>query len=158
MKLIHYAAEIVDSVNPCCYLQDPEFEFKPSGFWVSVETGDPDDRTWKDWCIAEEFSLERFRYAYEVHLMPDANILRIGTVAEMYGLMRTFWNPKATSRYEAIDWGAVASAYQGILIVPYQYQLRLHPDFSWYYTWDCASGCIWDVSAIARIELCRKQG
>lgn len=154
MKLIHYAAEIVDSVNPCCYLQDVEFDFKPNGFWVSAETGGPEDMTWKEWCISAEHGLERLRYAHEVHLIPDANILRIGTVAEMYALMRTFRNPQMRSEYRAIDWVSVVSKYQGILITPYQYALRLHPAFSWYYVWDCASGCIWDVAAIADIELC----
>ena len=53
----------------------------------------------------------------------------------------------------AIRWQDVALDYQGILIAPYQWSLRLDKDFRWYYMWDCASGCIWDLSAIASLTL-----
>jgi hypothetical protein len=36
-----------------------------------------------------------------------------------------------------------------LLITPYIWSCRL--DFNWYYTWDCASGCFWDVSCLHRI-------
>ncbi len=45
----------------------------------------------------------------------------------------------------------VAKLYQGIIIAPYCYSIRLDNDCFWYYPWDCASGCIWDATAIAAL-------
>lgn len=36
---------------------------------------------------------------------------------------------------------------------PYQWRRRNERGFSWYYGWDCASGCIWRASAIREIRL-----
>lgn len=55
----------------------------------------------------------------------------------------------------AFDWIDVASRYSGIEIAPYQWKRRIHPSTFWYYTWDCASGCIWDLSAIKKFEVAR---
>ena len=42
-----------------------------------------------------------------------------------------------------IDWKKVASKYDGIEIVPYQPKARMN--LLWYYGWDIASGCIWNL-------------
>ena len=55
-------------------------------------------------------------------------------------------------RDRCINWRAVAGDYAGLIITPYQWSRRLEP-YSWYYGWDCASGCIWDPSAITDIKL-----
>lgn len=51
-----------------------------------------------------------------------------------------------------IDWDAVAGTYQGIIITPYIWERRLG-DSAWYYSWDCASGCIWDPAAIGSLRV-----
>ena len=38
----------------------------------------------------------------------------------------------------------------GIIIAPYQWYCRMTVD--WYYTWDCASGCIWNLDAIESVN------
>jgi hypothetical protein len=50
-----------------------------------------------------------------------------------------------------IDWYRVAEQYDGIIITPYIYERRLTEYTTWYYSWDCASGCIWNGKAIANI-------
>jgi hypothetical protein len=52
--------------------------------------------------------------------------------------------------FVGIDWVRVAAEYAGILIAPYQRPVR--HEIMWYYTWDCASACIWDTSIIERVE------
>lgn len=52
-------------------------------------------------------------------------------------------------RYEYIDWASVCRAYQGIVISPYFWSRRMGP--MWYYSWDCASGVIWDADAIESV-------
>ena len=47
---------------------------------------------------------------------------------------------------ESIDWKKVASKYDGIEINPYQFEARYQ--YLWYYGWDVASGCIWNLKSV----------
>jgi hypothetical protein len=55
-----------------------------------------------------------------------------------------------------IDWSKVAAKHQGIIIAPYCYARRLTYHTAWYYGWDCASGCIWDLKAIQSVEVAQE--
>lgn len=146
--------------------------YKPSGLWLSVE-GDDD---WKSWCLAEKFRLGNLRHTHEVILKPNANIIHISTAEELdkfddlyrassamhailadvgahRALIYSTISASSRNRMFGIDWRKVAQEYQGIIIAPYLWERRLDGDTFWYYTWDCASGCIWDRSAIAEIRL-----
>ena len=59
------------------------------------------------------------------------------------------WARRFRDRY--IDWPAVATDYPGLIIAPYQWSCRMSEFTRWYYGWDCASGCIWNADAIARV-------
>lgn len=162
MRLIHYSKVPVTSVKNIAqkpYGGDTVWA-KPRGLWVSVDTA------WKEWCKAEEFNLNSLKYEYEVTLTPDANILEIhsprqlDTFTAMYK-GDTELNQSSAQRgsgyiYE-IDWPRVAQMYQGIIINPYIYARRLDRKTFWYYGWDCASGCIWDASAIKLIKPIRRE-
>jgi hypothetical protein len=70
-----------------------------------------------------------------------------------------------------IDWPKVSERYDGVVIAPYVWSLRMGdyemiegrmrktPDSAisdWYYPWDCASGCIWKASAIKAFDLIKE--
>ena len=57
----------------------------------------------------------------------------------------------AKYKNRCIAWEKVAAKYDGLIITPYIWQRRM--ELNWYYTWDCASGCIWNVRAIKDIRL-----
>lgn len=123
---------------------------KPSGLWIS----DDDDYGWAQWCEEASFSLGKIKH--EVVLKPDANILRITTAEELLRFSEEF---AVDEGYGVVDmppasWVKVIELYQGIIISPYQWSLRLDNRVNWYYGWDCASGCIWDISAIESIQPC----
>lgn len=120
---------------------------KPIGFWLSAED---DSVSWKDYCKGEDFRTETLRYQTSIKLLSNANVLHIATVLELEAFNRRFSYSRRSSNY--IDWPAVASFYDGIIIAPYQWPKRLDNSCFWYYTWDCASGCIWDLAAIERYE------
>jgi hypothetical protein len=139
---------------------------KPRGLWISVK-GEND---WPEWCQAEDFYLEEIATEHRVTLWPTANIKVISGntefdefhweyEADIYGLgerrrYRTtdFWgNPLPDFKYDYIDWTAVAQDYDGIIIAPYLFNRRLDGP-SWYYGWDAASGCVWNLNAIRKIE------
>lgn len=175
-RLLHYSQRPIKLVEPGSFKQTHPYldmtGMKPHGFWISAE-GDDD---WKQWCLSERFRLINLRYTHEVILRSDANVLWIKTIEELdafdekymaenspLDILNSLGNaadalnfakvPKSLrQRISGIDWRKVAGDYQGIIISPYQWQRRLG-DSLWYYTWDCASGCIWDGAAIAECRL-----
>jgi hypothetical protein len=152
-NLIHFSAEPLGSIES--RVQERRAHGKPKGLWVSVE-GDEDG--WRDWCLGEQFGLERLAVAQHVRLADDAQILYVDSAAGIddlgrrYGTESEYWTGPRPY-YDRIDWAQVAECYQGIIIAPYIWSRRLDGGAFWYYGWDCASGCIWDASAIARVDV-----
>lgn len=154
-RLIHYSKTHLSAVHSVPIEKQDERGaglFKPRGLWVSVE-GKAD---WAEWCRAENFGC--LDCATEVVLAPEANVLRLKGADDL----DRFHASCSVVRYRygedlgdltTIDWRSVAQRYQGIIIAPYVWQRRLdRPVSNWYYGWDCASGCIWDAAAVARLR------
>lgn len=140
--------------------RDPENRrpFKPSGLWISVEG--PHD--WRQWCESEGFNPDRYRYQTVIELTgrgrrpvltvrPDG-LMRFtmgnrnhNSPLNNIGLPPSQGGVPAVSDIYAIDWQIVARRYSGIIIAPYSFEHRW--TLMWYYTWDCASGCLWDADA-----------
>ena len=55
---------------------------------------------------------------------------------------------RMTSRYS--DWPKIAELYDGILITPYQ--PAYHLEVRWYYSWDVASACVWNLDCLERVS------
>lgn len=135
---------------------EPSSYKKPSGFWITDDTDD----CWRSWCLSERFNLENLTHKHEVDLIEDRILILRGeydvrTFARHY-CVDHWWGPEGNPRKYCdlcIDWPQVAKEYAGIIVTPYIWRLRLEDGFSWYYPWDCASGCIWDASAIKDVRL-----
>ena len=112
---------------------------KPSGFWYGFGS------EWIDW-TRNEMPEWIGKYIYSIDI-GNTNILQIKTHME---LMQFNSEYKADvymkDAGEAIDWKKVASKYDGIEINPYQYEARYQ--YTWYYGWDIANGCIWNLSRV----------
>ena len=144
-RLLHYSRYPLQCVRS---RQQRDESIKPFGLWVSVE-GDQD---WRQWCEEEAFELDALAVEHEVTLKPDANILTLSDSLDV----REFGERYMTGRNRYcsyLDWSRVANEYSGIIIAPYQWSCRLDQETFWYYGWDCASGCIWDASAIQRFHM-----
>ena len=129
---------------------------KPHGFWIT----DDSDGCWRSWCLAEGFRLDELTHKHEIDLdETKVLVLRSRSEIEVFACKYRAlykWGPEEEpQKYTdvCIDWPRVAADYDGIIITPYQWSLRLAPDFNWYYVWDCASGCIWNPRAILDIRL-----
>lgn len=148
MRLLHYSWEPISDIRSTEQMREPAS--KPRGLWVSVEG----DRDWREWCEAEQFCNVSEQHCYEVKLRPDSNVLRLKDHFDMIRFTDGFGDSAGlfVGRW-GIHWNLVAEKYAGIIIAPYQWSLRLSPHADWYYTWDCASGCIWNAGAIESIEL-----
>lgn len=152
--LIHYTDKPLTAVHSIEQYDSVGKRFdKPRGLWISVK-GDDD---WAHWCASESFGIGSL--AYRIILAKDAKILRLcGAEAIDSFTMHNRFNPLGwppslgTESGWNINWANVARKYQGIIIAPYIWERRLTSGCSWYYGWDCASGCIWDAAAVASIR------
>lgn len=132
------------------YNQELRFD-KPDGLWVSVK-GDDD---WLEWCRIEEFGDHgKMRdVEHTVALTCTANVLMLTNPFEIRDFTAEYALPSRNYDYmgDRIDWPRVTGEYDGIIIAPYQWSCRNGEGTFWYYTWDCASGCIWNLDSITSI-------
>lgn len=121
---------------------------KPKGFWYSVN-GD-----WERWCRSEEPGWLK-GYQHEVTL-GNENLLVIRTQKQLDRFHDEYSaNTPPLKKKPYIDWFKVARAYDGIEISQYFWDRRLDLNMLWYYTWDCASGCIWRPKGV-KVKLIKK--
>ena len=149
MKYIHY------SKDPAIYLPNhaqPINSLKPRGLWFSVEG--KNSFGWKKWCEAEKFELENLHYEVEIVFHDNANILFIKTEEGILDFDKKF-GILIHPAYQSCDWVAVAQKYSGLVIAPYQWGSRFN--LLWYYGWDCASGCVWDMKAIQKVSILKEE-
>lgn len=168
-KIFHYSKDKIeflrnDFINSCY----EENSMKPNGFWVSIED-DEKDISWFEWCKKEEFRIENLKYKYALKLSNKANILHLKTVGEIEEFTNNyrsdlFFRSKLTYNL-SINWKKVKERYDGIIISPYQWDCRLRLNTTWYYPWDCASGCLWNFNkailklhSIIDVEALKKKG
>ena len=146
-EYIHWAKKEFDLDRRYFYnpIESRRF-FKPFGLWFEV------DGDWQRWCEAENFRKDEMNVCYQLEFEPfdvlflknELDIDRFTHQYERGDLERNF--------HMDIDWPQVAEEYSGIVIAPYCWQRRMANHTMWYYGWDCASGCIWDLSIITRFE------
>lgn len=141
-RLVHYSQKplVPSSREQWCWGR------KPVGLWVSVVG----DRDWREFCEIEDFRTGRVYVETDIHLTGRGRpILRIRTADEFDGFHALYSGPDIheTGVLGGINWPVVSSNFGGIIIAPYRFDRRYNP--SWYYTWDCASGCLWDADSWA---------
>jgi hypothetical protein len=123
-----------------------KFGPKPNGLWLSV------DGDWQRWLEDEGYTEDPAwgLDSVEVHLDAE-RCLWLSTVAELDDFHDHYARP--FGHYDSIyhvEWPVVAQGYAGIIIAPYLWGRRLEgAASSWYYGWDCASACVWDLSAVS---------
>lgn len=160
-KLYHYSEKEIDCLTQERFKKSKnmwpeEGSMKPVGIWFSVEESE-DDYSWYDWCKGEQFRLEALRHKYLLKITDDAKMLHLQSPEDIikfsiqyaandpFDFGRTSIFQKDTTYIYMISWSKVKAEYDGIIIAPYQWKCRLASETSWYYPWDCSSGCIWNL-------------
>lgn len=121
---------------------------KPHGLWLSDEY----DYGWKQWCQDNEFRLETLacQQDFECNL---ENWLVLKTCKEILQFTEQYRYRDEINLFRSeffINWPEIQKQYGGILITPYQWAIRM--DLMWYYGWDCASACVWDLTTIKPVS------
>lgn len=120
---------------------------KPEGFWI---TPPYTDDNWEAWCLSEDWRCGHLTHVHEIEIDNTA-LLHLSSEEHIDQFTRDYGQG---ARYHCyIKWSEVADKYKGILISPYIWSRRLAEHTFWYYGWDCASGAIWDVTAIKDVRL-----
>ncbi|HKT90139.1 MAG TPA: hypothetical protein VJQ59_16960 [Candidatus Sulfotelmatobacter sp.] len=147
MTFTHYSGRPIDALQHVQYRQI--HSVKPEGFWISVD-GEED---WKEWCQSNNLRTEDLKHAYAVELDGESNILWLKKPTDVDEFEKRYCSEPSTDGFISplINWPEVASQYDGIVISPYYWERRWGRGSIWYYSLDCASGCIWNLDAIARI-------
>lgn len=147
MRLLHYTREPLGAIRSMEQRPADSEYLKPRGFWFSVE-GEHD---WQAWCECENYDPGQ-KLVYELTLREDARVCKLVYPEDIPIFSQRYLVPLAGRSYHAtgLDWQKLAQKFDGIVIAPYQWEHRL--TYSWYYGWDCASGCIWNADAIERVE------
>lgn len=155
MRFVHYSddqdlsLDKLYSVNQFALSDKGVSYFKPLGLWFS---DDDESENWREWCEEEGLDPERLEYAYQAEL-DLSKVLHIRTEKELRDFHRKYAEKvEVLSWSMLIDWQKVAQDYKGIIISPYQWDMRLDGEVRWYYGWDVACACIWDMSAIKSFE------
>lgn len=121
------------------YDQQPH-ELKPRGLWYAM--GD----AWADWCTAEEYADTGSMNCFELDLDLE-NILVLDDTSRVREFAEEF-----TVQSCFIDWPEVVSRWKGIEIPDYTRFLGYEPNMLWYHSLDVSGGCVWDLSAVERVE------
>jgi len=123
-------------------------QFKPKGLWYGINF------SWLEWMRSEEPQWEgHLNYLLDIDF---THILQLDTVDKILQFSNEYKIeykdcPHLSAKGSWMNWDLVASHYDGIEINPYQWSLRL--ELLWYYGWDVASGCIWNIEAIKEYRL-----
>lgn len=155
-RFIHFSSSGLDEVKSTSQdVKGVEPFFKPRGLWFSVEGNDDG---WKSWCEGEMFRTAHLAIQTEIIFKETARIFRISspeeidTFTEKYVLHAGVFAQLGLRPGFVIDWAKLATEFDAIVIAPYQWQRRLSEHTMWYYSWDCASGCVWNADAISEIR------
>lgn len=142
MRYYHYSSSPLKNLRNVRQ-EKGGLRFKPKGLWFSA--GDGEDG-WEAWCRAEGFGLDRLKHKTELTFKPSAQILKISSPGELDEFYKKYKEATAYGLTPSPNWEQVAREYDAIVIAPYLFERRFGK--IWYYTWDCASGCVWNAANV----------
>ena len=121
---------------------------KPRGLWIDC------DGDWRRWCEDEQWGLDKLAVVHRVEFAAE-RILWLPDEASVATFHDQYSEPLdgvPNDRVRSINWTKVASQYAGVACIPYHHDMWRF-DIMWYYGWDCASLCVWDLSVITSFAL-----
>ena len=121
--------------------------YKPIGLWYGFGT------SWIDF-IRGEMPHRETEHVFKIEIENDPDtIIKIDDDKLFLWFSKKFKDPENEGKFgnHKINWPEVTKKYKGIEFPKYFSEYRMDHDHSWYYPWDIASGCIWDLSAIKNV-------
>ena len=152
MVLSHFSRRQLVGLNDRDYGQI--IARKPAGFWLSDES---EENSWTAYLdVASNGDPYYCRRDFSIDLF-EVRVIR--TEGQMFGfnleygtLSVTRINRSRVDSHPVVDWPRVAQSYKGIIISPHQHGYSGQDDLNWYGGWDCACGCIWDLTCMRPVQ------
>lgn len=151
MRLTHFSENPMEFDLAREYRQgtseQPDTLLKPRGLWLSDEAA---EMPWSRYAVEEAGWGDAVKHKVDFEC-DTSNWLVITNEAELleFNSLYRVTSDRGNLMNLVKDWNAVSQRYAGIVITPYIWQCRLN--IMWYYGWDCASACVWDLSTITRL-------
>jgi hypothetical protein len=129
-----------DEINFRDMSDKQDVDHKPEGLWYAI--GDE----WIDW-VRTEMPEWEYDNVFVLEINED-RVKKLSSYEDIEEFTKQYG--RKDFGFMMIDWKKVAEKYSGIEIAPYDYEARMK--FNWYYTWDVASGCIWNKEGIKSVK------
>jgi hypothetical protein len=128
-----------------------EVKFKPAehrawnkptgGLWVSPRDS---EHSWAQWCMAEQFNIERLEAYFDLTIHPDSRTFVIDSCEDAKGLP---WHPmpgmdEGNFRFLQPDWKAIIMDGWDMIILTAKGEVETRFGEPSLYGWDCESGVI----------------
>lgn len=122
-----------------------KIDMKPIGLWYGI------GKSWIDF-VQSEMPDRETDHVFKIDIDTN-NVLIIDNDKSFLDFSNQYKDPQKEGRYGnyKINWPEVAKKYKGIEFSIYFYKYRMDNEHQWYYPWDVASGCIWDLSAVKNV-------
>lgn len=141
LSLAHYSAAPIGQILYSAQHFRPMR--KPRGLWLSVDSFKDG---WADYLSSAHRFPDLLAYRATVVPAPNSRLLWLKNPQEIADFNTGFGERDGIG--SLVRWDRVAEHFQGIIIAPHCWTSRIAVETEWYYSWDCASGCVWDCNAI----------
>ena len=124
---------------------------KPRGLWLSHNN---DWEIWNDTGEPGVFIIGDYKYKYRVTFRKNLNVLKLENLEDIKSFNRKYGSKdKYIKSLIRIDWSKVCNDYDAIFFTNYDKiikddSVRYADEFSWYYTLDVSSACIFRPSKV----------
>ena len=110
---IHYGHDSFDKSKFNPIKNQKDLVVKPKGgLWACRKDS---SRTWKDWCIIQDFEKDRLKKSFEFTISKDAKILTIDSQKKLNSLRdRDYMSPTG---YKALDFEQLSKEYDAIEVL-----------------------------------------
>jgi len=132
--------------------KQPILGVKPNGFWYGC------NNDWYKWCKYEGMNEFLLKYIHKISLnynikttlnKPNKEkLLIINNEKDFIKFDKLYGITKQKYRY--IIWKMVFNDFGGIEICPHFNKFVGNEKYMWYWSWDVASGCIWNIKTIIK--------
>jgi len=139
-----------DNIDLSIKVPPSKITTKPIGLWYGFGT------SWIDFVRSQMPQREMYtEHVFKIEI-DTSNILIIKDDESFLDFSDKYKDPEFEKKWpdvrnDAIDWPKVSREYKGIEFPVYFHKYRRTREHGWYYTWDVASGCIWDLSAVKKV-------
>lgn len=133
IEFVHYGANTFD---PALVPNGSPHYKKPSGLWASPTKG---DWNWKEFCLSEEFHLDRLSKHFKFTVKKSAKILVVNHLSNLKGYI--------SHDYETLNREKLYRHYDGMMVWMGDNWHELHNNFL-FWMWDVDSIVIWNPDVI----------